>query len=225
MRLSIIVPVLNESAILARSLATVVGADGVDEVIVVDGGSSDDTRAIAAAVGAQLLTSERGRGLQMNAGAAAATGELLLFLHADTELPLGFAQELRRVIEKGAGWGRFDLRFDQGGLLLGLIAWLISRRSRLTRCATGDQAIFVRRELFESVGGYTEGLLFEDVALCRRLKHLAVMGIPQHPVVTSSRRWRRAGTLRTSLLMWGLKLLYLAGFPSPRLARFYRDVR
>lgn len=222
MRLSIIVPVLDESAILARTLRSAAEAD---EVIVVDGGSSDTSREVAAAAGARVITSQRGRGLQMNAGAEAAAGTVLLFLHADTLLPRGFAREVCRVIESGAGWGRFDLRFDEGGALLSLIALLISYRSRFTRGATGDQAIFVRRELFEAVGGYSEDLLFEDVALCRAIRPLGVMGVPRLPAVTSSRRWRSAGTLRTSLLMWGLKLLYLAGVPASRLARLYRNVR
>jgi len=196
-----------------------------DEVIVVDGGSGDGSWEIAAASGALVLASERGRGRQMNAGALASSGDVLVFLHADTILPKGFAAEIERVLVRGAGWGRFDLRFDSGGPLLHLIARLISHRSRLTRGATGDQAIFVRRELFDAVGGYGEDVLFEDVELCRKLKRLAPMGIPGAAVITSSRRWRSAGTLRTSLLMWGLKLLYLAGVPAARLARFYHNVR
>ena len=122
-------------------------------------------------------------------------------------------------------WGRFDLRFDRDTPLLALIARLISWRSRVTRGATGDQAIFVRRDAFERVGGISEDVLFEDVSLSRRLKRDGRMGVPAGVVVTSSRRWRHGGTIRTSLLMWTLKGLYLAGVPAARLARFYPNVR
>jgi hypothetical protein len=150
----------------------------------------------------------------------------LLFLHADTRLPAGFAHEVRRIVTSGrCSWGRFDLRFDRDTLLLALIARLISWRSRLTRGATGDQAIFVRRDAYERVGGISEDVLFEDVSLCRRLKRDGRMGVPAGVVITSSRRWRRGGTIRTSLLMWTLKGLYLAGVPAARLARFYPNVR
>jgi GT2 family glycosyltransferase len=124
-----------------------------------------------------------------------------------------------------AEWGRFDLRFDEAGPLLRLIARLISWRSRMSRVATGDQAIFVTREVFELAGGIRETELFEDVDLCRRLKRHGRMGVPRRRVVTSSRRWRMRGTWRTTLLMWTLKLLYLCGVPARRLARFYRNVR
>jgi hypothetical protein len=151
---------------------------------------------------------------------------VLLFLHADTQLPAGFAEDVRRVLANDrCTWGRFDLRFDHDDLLLALIARLISWRSCLTRGATGDQAIFVRRDAYERVGGISEDVLFEDVALCRRLKRDGEMGVATGVVITSSRRWRQRGTIRTSLRMWVLKSLYLAGVPAARLARFYPDVR
>ncbi len=220
---SVIVPALNEEAAIAAAVASAAGAE---EVIVVDGGSTDRTREIARQSGARVLEAARGRGLQQNEGAAAARGEVLLFLHADTLLPAGFREQVLDSLSDGrAGWGRFDVRFDAGGPLLRLIARLISLRSRISRVATGDQAIFVRRALFERLGGFTERELFEDIDLCRRLKRAAPMAVPAGRVITSARRWRADGPWRTSFLMWAMKLAYLAGVPSHRLVRFYRNVR
>ncbi len=227
MRLSIVIPVLDEALVMARALEAVRGgiAHG-DEVIVVDGGSSDGTPGIATGSGARVVTSERGRGTQMNTGARAAGGDVLLFLHADTALPAQFRSDVEAVFEDpGVRWGRFDLDFDEGGPLLHLIARLISRRSRIFRSATGDQAIFVRREDFEAVGGYREPELFEDVDLSRRLRARGRMGIPKSRVITSTRRWRNRGVLATTLRMWTLKCLYLAGVPASRLVPHYRDER
>lgn len=222
-----VVPVLDEEAVLASTLtALALGLDAADEVRVVDGGSRDRTAEIARAFGATVLESRRGRGLQMNAAADGAPGDLLLFVHADTLLPAGWRRDLERVLSDPAVcWGRFDLAFDKGGLLLRLIARLISWRSRLMRSATGDQAIFVRREDFEAVGGYREETLFEDVDLARRLRGRGAMGIPRGRAVTSSRRWRNRGVWATTLRMWTLKSLYLSGVSSTRLARHYRDER
>lgn len=220
---SVIVPALEEEATIARTLRSAAEAD---EVIVVDGGSRDRTRAIARGCGAHVIEVESGRGRQQNAGARAARARVLLFLHADTILPAGFRDDVvERLASERAGWGRFDLAFDDGAPLLRLIARLISIRSRWTRVATGDQAIFVRRELFERIGAFREDELFEDIDLCRRLKRIAVMTVPAGRAVTSARRWRQGGAWRTSFLMWGLKLAYLAGVPAARLTRFYRDVR
>jgi len=222
-RLSVIIPALDEQHMVAGAVASAAAAD---EVIVVDGGSRDATVEEARRAGATVLSSRKGRGRQMNAGAAAASGDVLLFLHADSRLQSGFRERVLAVIcEQGCGWGRHDVRFDRGGVLLRIIARLISVRSRLTRSATGDQAIFVRRDLFDALGGYAEAILFEDVDLCRRLKRRVRMGVPEGAVVTSSRRWLARGTVRVSLLMWALKGLYLAGVPAERLARLYRDQR
>ena len=227
MRLSIVVPVLDEEAVLGATLAAArAGLDRHDELIVVDGGSVDRTADVARAGGAELIAGDRGRGRQMNAGAARARGDLLLFLHADTLLPAGFRADLERLVaDGGIRWGRFDLEFDEGGPLLRLIARLISGRSRIFRSATGDQAMFVRRDEFEAEGGYREALLFEDVDLARRLRARGRMGIPAGRVVTSARRWRRRGVWATTFRMWTLKSLYLAGVPGERLAKFYRDER
>jgi rSAM/selenodomain-associated transferase 2 len=223
LRISVVVPTLNEERSIEAALAS---SEGVHERIVVDGGSSDRTCPIAAAAGANVLRCAAGRGRQLAAGARAATGDILLFLHADTRLPAGFAHDVGRLLgEEGCSWGRFDLRFDRSTPLLALIARLISWRSWLTRGATGDQAIFVTRDAYDRIGGISEDVLFEDVALCRRLKRAGKMGIPRGFVVTSSRRWRQRGAIRTSLLMWALKFLYLAGVPAERLARFYANIR
>jgi len=222
-RLSVIVPTWNESALIERTLAAAANAD---ELVVVDGGSTDDTVARAERAGARVLLASRGRGRQLSTGAAAATGDVLMFLHADTLLPPGFRDEVCNLVAAGhAVWGRFDVRFDEGSPLVHLIARLISIRSRVSRVATGDQAIFVTREAFLAVGGLREDVLFEDIDLCRRLKRHGAMCVPAKPVVTSARRWRADGAWRTSFLMWGLKLLYLAGVPADRLAARYRDVR
>lgn len=227
MRLSVIVPVLDEERVLRETLRRVrAGLRPGDEVLVVDGGSRDRTASIAGEEGAILVVSGRGRGRQLRAGATRAVGDVLLFLHADTLLPAPYRAELEGLFSSaGVAWGRFDLEFDQGGPLLRLIAWLISRRSRLFRSATGDQAMFVRRDVFDAVGGFLEDHLFEDVDLARRLRRAGRMGIPAAPVVTSSRRWRRRGVWPTTLRMWTLKSLYLAGVPAKRLSRFYSDDR
>jgi len=223
LRVSVIVPTLEEAAVVRAAL---VSATGAAEVIVVDGGSTDATVAIAEAAGARIVRTRHGRGRQLAAGARAATGDVLLFLHADSRLPDAYVESVIEVVAReGCSWGRFDLRFDDGGVLLALIARLISWRSRLTHGATGDQAIFVTRTAYERVGGFVEEGLFEDVGLCRRLKRDGKMGVAKGYVVTSTRRWRQGGTLRTSLRMWCLKALYLAGVSPATLERHYRDVR
>ena len=221
--ISVIIPMLNEEAVIGGSVRS---AREADEVIVVDGGSTDRGRAVAEASGAKVLRSTKGRGRQLSAGADLAAGEVLLFLHADTVLPAGFSCAIADALAaRGAVWGRFDLRFDEAGPVLRMIARLISWRSRLSRVATGDQAIFVRRQAFEAVGGIREPELFEDIDLCRRLKRYGPMAIPAVPVVTSARRWRVDGLWSTTFLMWTLKMLYLAGVPASRLKRFYADTR
>lgn len=220
-------PVRNEEVCLAESIAALrSGLEPDDEVFVVDGGSSDRSAQIAGECGARVLRSLPGRGIQMNAGAGLAQGDVLLFLHADTRLPSEFRTELETALcRPNCCWGRFDLEFDEGGALLRLIAWLISRRSRTFRSATGDQAIFVRRSDFEAVGGYREPVLFEDVDLVRRLRRRGGMAVPAGKVVTSSRRWRNRGVISTTLKMWMLKSLYLLGIPSAKLVGLYRDER
>jgi rSAM/selenodomain-associated transferase 2 len=220
MRLSIIMPVLNEAAGIEAALRALapLRAAGV-EVIVADGGSSDGTVQLAKPLADQVLVAPRGRALQMNAGAAAASGEALLFLHADARLP----DDADRLIVDGLTqhvWGRFDVHFDDGGWLR-LVAATMNARSRLTGIATGDQAMFMTRAAFDSVGGFPPIALMEDVALSTRLKRIGRPLCLTACVATSGRRWRQHGLWRTILLMWQLRLRYFLGADPARLARAY----
>lgn len=222
-KLSIIVPVLDEARTIEAFLEDLQGlrARGV-EVIVVDGASSDATRALAAPLADRLVDAPRGRASQMNAGARAAAGEVLLFLHADTTLGPGTVDAM--LARLGAGdheWGRFDVAIAGADPLLALVALLMNARSRATGVATGDQAIFVRRAAFDAVGGFPSIPLMEDVALSKALRRRSPPLCLRERVVTSARRWERHGTLRTILLMWRLRLAYALGADPHRLARRY----
>ncbi len=222
MKLSIIMPVLNEAAGIEAALWALgsLRARGV-EVVVIDGGSHDGTAELARPLATQVLSAPRGRAMQMNSGAAAATGDALLFLHADTRLP----QDADRLILDGLKdreWGRFDVRFDGGGLLR-LVAIMMNTRSRLTGIATGDQAMFMTRAAFEQAGGFPNIALMEDVALSTLLKKFGRPFCLSARVTTSGRRWRRHGLWQTILLMWGLRLRYFLGADPARLARAYGD--
>lgn len=221
-RLSIIVPVLNEAAFLGDYLGQLqaMRRDG-HEVIVVDGGSSDGSLALAQGLADAVLQAPRGRALQMNAGAERARGEVLLFLHADTQLPAGAAESIRRGLAGGAGWGRFDVSISGRHWLLPVIAACMNLRSRYTGIATGDQAIFVDARLFSDLGGFPELALMEDIALSRRLKARCWPVCLRARVLTSGRRWEQVGVLRTVLLMWGLRLAYFCGADPAWLARCY----
>ena len=230
MRLSVVMPVLDEAAGIANALAALAPLRAAGhEVIVADGGSTDGTPALAAAGADRVIAAPRGRARQMNAGAAAARGEVLLFLHADTRLPPGADRLVRQALAGGAHWGRFDVRIvgDGGGdsTMFPVIAALMNLRSRLSGIATGDQAIFVRRPLFKQLGGYVEQPLMEDVELCRRLKALPGAGAPaclRERVATSGRRWLSHGVWRTIVLMWRLRWRYWRGASPEQLARLYR---
>jgi len=223
--LSVVVPTLDEAEALPATLAAA-RQPGVCEVIVVDGGSRDGTRAVARTLADRVLEAPRGRARQMNAGAAAARGDVLLFLHADTRLPAGYAQAVAGALaDPAVVGGRFDVRLDAAGLAYRALGRLISLRSRLTRVATGDQAIFVRRVVFERLGGYPLVPLMEDVALSRAMKRAGRVACLSETVTTSARRWQRHGVARTVLLMWALRAAYYAGVPPARLARVYPDAR
>jgi rSAM/selenodomain-associated transferase 2 len=191
-------------------------------VIVVDGGSSDGTRASAAPLADRVLAAPRGRASQMNAGAAAARGDVLLFLHADTQLP---ADADRLILDgldaRGRAWGRFDVRIDGAHPLLRVVAGLMNLRSRLTGIATGDQAIFVHRAALATAGGFPPLALMEDVALSATLKRISRPLCLRERVVTSGRRWESRGVVRTIVLMWWLRLRYFLGASPERLARLY----
>jgi rSAM/selenodomain-associated transferase 2 len=222
MKLSIVMPVLDEAAEIEAALSTLAPyrRRGV-EVIVVDGGSNDGTAERARPLADRVIAAARGRSLQMNAGAAAARGNVLLFLHADTQLPENAdSLVLDGLARSGCTWGRFDVRIDGGGLLR-IVAVMMNMRSRLTGIVTGDQALFVVRAAFESVGGFPPIALMEDVALSVRLKRIGRPCELHARVTTSARRWRRHGTLRTVLLMWWLRLRFFLGADPAKLARAY----
>ncbi len=225
MRLSIVIPALNEAAAIARALDRARDPT-VHERIVVDGGSADGTPEVARLHADRVLCSERGRAAQMNAGAAAATGDVLLFLHADTLLPRGFAAAIERALRDPAVvGGRFDVELQPSTPLLRLTAALINLRSRVSRISTGEQAIFVRRSVFEAIGGFPRLPLMEDVAFSRSLKRAGKVACLREKVVTSSRRWLADGVVRTILLMWTLRFLFFAGVSAERLCRWYPDRR
>lgn len=218
-RLTIIVPMLDEAAGVVGALKAL--RPLAAEIIAVDGGSRDASLALAQMHADQAISARRGRASQMNAGAAVAGGEILLFLHADSRLPAGADRQILAVIDNGALWGRFDVRIEGDAFLLPLIGWLMNRRSRLTGIATGDQAIFVRREVFEAIGGFPEQPLMEDIALSARLKRRGRPACLPGPIITSGRRWEKHGVLRTILLMWRLRLRYFFGASPETLARDY----
>lgn len=225
MKLSIVMPVRNEAADIVQALLPLQELRSALELIVVDGQSQDATRLLAQPLTDQLLESSPGRARQMNTGAAAAQGDWLLFLHADTRLPDGFISLLQEAQDSGADWGRFDVQLEPSSALLRLVARMINLRSRLTGVCTGDQALFLRRRLFEQLGGYAEIPLMEDVELSKRLRRVSRPFCIATPLTTSSRRWQQHGTLRTILLMWRLRLLYWLGVAPERLAESYRSTR
>ena len=224
-RLTIVVPVLNEAAIIVDALAALqpLRARGA-EIIVVDSGSSDGTAELARPLADRVVAAACGRGAPLNAGASHAGGDALVFLHADTALPAD-AEALIAAALAERPWGRFDLRIAGTHPFLAVVARMINWRSRLTGIATGDQAIFVRRQAFVAVGGYPDLPLMEDIALSRRLKRLCRPRCIGTPVVTSGRRWEHHGVARTVLLMWRLRLAYYFGAEPAALALRYRPVR
>jgi rSAM/selenodomain-associated transferase 2 len=223
-RPSIVIPTLNEAERIVGCLQALrawrkAGA----ELIVADGGSIDSTVVLARPWADRVLVGPRGRAKQMNHGASVATGDVLLFLHADTLLPADAPAALDAALADAlVSWGRFDVRIDGASPLLELVAALMNQRSRLSGIATGDQAIFVRRDVFQRVGGFPDQPLMEDIELSKRLRKLSKPACLRQRVTTSGRRWEKRGVLRTIVLMWMLRALYWIGLPADRLARMYR---
>lgn len=220
--ISTILPVLNEAEHIVAALEALapLRQRGV-EVIVVDGGSSDATVQYAQALADRVIGAPRGRAVQMNAGAAIARGDVLLFLHADTRLSQNGDRLVLDALSKSRRvWGRFDVRIE-GHAFLAIVAAMMNLRSRLTGIATGDQALFVRRDVFEDVGGFPEIALMEDIALSRRLKQRGRPLCLSQAVSTSGRRWEQHGLVRTILLMWRLRVAYFFGAEPSALARQY----
>ena len=225
MRISVIIPVLDEEKNILATVAAV-GSLNPDELLLVDGGSADDTLNICNQLGVTVILSERGRSAQMNVGAKHSTGDVLLFLHADTRLPGSAFSDIRSALsDPRCVGGRFDLELDGDQLMLRVIGKMISLRSRLTRIGTGDQAIFVRRHIFETIGGYPKIPLMEDIAFSRAMKRKGKVACLRSCVITSARRWQTEGIWKTIFKMWVLKSLYLLGVSPFRLKRYYADGR
>jgi rSAM/selenodomain-associated transferase 2 len=225
MKISVVIPVLDEETTIAASLGALMELEP-HEIIVVDGGSGDRTHEVCREIGVEVLTSERGRARQMNHGAHHATGEVLLFLHADTRLPQSAFHDIALALSEPRHLGgRFDVELEGEHWMLKVIGRMISYRSRMTKVGTGDQAIFLRRAVFERMGGYPDVPLMEDIALCRALKRMGEVACLRSRVITSARRWENDGVWRTIFRMWTLKSLYLAGVSPARLKQFYADTR
>lgn len=237
MQLSIILPTLNEAQYLNKQLeALQVFRQQGHQLIVVDGGSVDDTLMIAQSVLAQdalkknsldhVLLAKKGRALQMNAGANVATGEVLVFLHADTQLPVDAMDLILKAFNErqrsGKFWGRFNVRLSGDKWSFRIIEMFINIRSRLTSVVTGDQAIFVEASLFKDAGGFLEIELMEDIALSKTLRKVSSPVCLKQAVITSSRRWQKRGVMATVFLMWTLRFLYFIGVSPKRLVKMYR---
>jgi len=222
MKFSIIIPTLNEAANIGKCLLAMQVLRKDSEIIVVDGGSSDNTRAIAGNLADHILIAPQGRAHQMNHGAGHAQGDILLFLHADTFLPDNALALIARNIDENHQWGRFDIQLQGGHFMLKVIAQLMNWRSRLTGIATGDQAIFVTREAFAAVGHYPDIALMEDIAQCKKLKAISPPICLKAKVISSGRRWEQFGVYKTILLMWSLRLRYWCGASPQTLASLYR---
>lgn len=221
--LSIVIPVRNEAGIIREQLQRLQGLRAAGhELIVVDGGSSDATLALCQGLADRCEASAAGRSRQMNAGAALAGGEMLLFLHADTELPADAAEQLSNAVEtQGRRWGWFDTRLSGSRLVFRLVAGLMNRRARLTSVCTGDQALFVDRALFRELGGFPDIPLMEDIALSKSLRSTGRPARPAATVTASSRRWQEKGLVATIVLMWWLRFLYFIGVQPARLLQLY----
>ena len=222
--ISIVIPVLNEAANMVALLTPMqpLRRRGY-EIVVVDGGSGDETVRLARPLSDKLVVSARGRSRQMNVGAAHARGDVLWFVHADSRLNPQLPAQLEAALNAGHCWGRFNVRLSGRGMALRLIAWSMNQRSCLSGIATGDQGIFVERRAFQAIGGFPDIPLMEDIVLSRRLKRLARPACLPGPLIASSRRWERHGVWRTVLLMWRLRLAFFLGADPHRLhARYYR---
>lgn len=221
-KFSIIIPTLNEANNIQACLLALQVLRAHAEIIVVDGGSGDDTLLLATPYTDKILQSNQGRATQMNHGAKHATGEILLFLHADTELPEHALTLIEQSITPEQPWGRFNIQLRSTSFMFAVIAFMMSWRSRLTGIATGDQALFVTTSAFAAVGGYPNIALMEDIALSHALKKLSSPVCLSAKVISSARRWQQHGIYKTIVLMWSLRLRYYLGADPTFLAELYR---
>ncbi len=221
MRLSVIIPTLNEGTGIEALLLILqsIRAQG-HEVIVADGGSNDATIPLARPLSDQIVSAPRGRAQQMNAGAAVANGDALFFLHADSQLPANFLSLILDAVSPGC-WGRFDIRLSGDRFLFRVVEWFMNQRSRWSGISTGDQGLFVTRELFDAVGGFPAIDLMEDIAITKRLRKIEAPICLPDPIITSSKRWEKNGAWRTIWLMWRLRFAYWRGADPADLARIY----
>lgn len=221
--ISIIIPTLQEERCIGDTLGSL-PSGGDLEVIVADGGSSDATLQIARRLGARTIRTAGGRARQMNAAAAAARGEILLFLHADTRLPVDFASMVRRILtEDGTVAGAFRLRIDASGWGFRVIESVANVRSRLLQTPYGDQALFMSREVFQAAGMFPEMPIMEDFVFVSRLRRKGRIALASGDALTSARRWRRLGLLRTTLVNWGMVCGYKLGIAPEHLEAWYRS--
>lgn len=219
--ISVIIPCYNEAERLPSLLEALRAGQSRLQIIVVDGGSSDNTAALAEDLADAVVVSARGRAVQMNAGAAMAEGDVLWFVHGDTEFCAPIDQYLSEI-DAASSWGFCRLRLSGRQWYFRMIAAMINLRSGVQAIGTGDQALFVRRKLFDEIGGYAQIPLMEDVALCKTLKKVAKPLKLQLGLITSSRRWEQQGVIKTVLLMWQLRLLYFIGVsPETLVKRYY----
>ena len=222
-KLSIVIPVLNEEKFLTRNqeMFTCLLKDG-HEILVVDGGSQDNSLKTAYELGCRVFSTRASRGHQLHYGAERSKHELLLFLHADTLLPLNAAQAIVQTLSKpNQHWGRFNIRFSNSRLVFRIIAWLMNKRSCLTSIVTGDHAMFIRRECYFNCGGYSDIPIMEDVEFCSRLKKNKAPACLSDEVITSSRRWEQKGICCTVLMMWKLRLMFFFGVSPEKLVKLY----
>jgi len=222
-RISVIIPTLNEASYLPATLRSIGRPDDKLEIIVVDGGSTDETLAIASDFGAKAFVGNRSRAIQMNAGAAVATGDTLLFLHADTLLPDGYVQGIEKSLDDDNIAGAFRLRIDGRGVGLRAVEWGANLRSKLLQLPYGDQALFMRSKTFFELGGYRKLPIMDDFELVQRLRRIGKVTLSNDAVCTSSRRWKKTGILRTTIINQVCILAYRLGVSPERIAKLYRS--
>ena len=221
MQFSIIIPTLNEAEEISHCLLALQHLRSHCEIIIADGGSTDETITLATPLADQTISCKKGRSYQMNAGSARARGEILIFLHADTLLPHNALSLIEQGIASLADWGRFDILLPGKHPLLKLIAFMMNLRSRITGIATGDQVLFIRKQTFIDIGHYPEIPVMEDIAICKKLKKISKPYCIAAKVISSARRWEQFGIYRTLLLMWWLRLAYFFGCSTATLNLLY----
>jgi len=222
MKLSFIIPTLNEAEgidNILRSLQYLRKAG--HEIIIADGGSTDNTIQIAQPLVDKIVQCPKGRAIQQNRGAMLAVGDYLFFLHADTQIPINFESIIKKHLKKNVIWGRFDVRLSGNHVFFRIIEKMMNWRSRLTRIATGDQLIFCRKDIFTQIGGFKEIALMEDIELSGRLKKISPPYFFSEKVITSSKKWEKNGIVSTILLMWWLRLNYFFGKDPRQLVKLY----